>query len=105
MVLCILCVVHRLYELLGAHFARPGLDCDLAGANVDVHGNNTRNCRECLLDRVAALLSNQAVNFENKYIPFLGSHRCQSRNEQEPNSSARQHLHTSELHARKYGGR
>jgi hypothetical protein len=82
-------------ELLGLHLAGLGRDRYFPFRDVDLDLNNPLDLLECLLDRVAALLSNQAPYFEHEHLVLFGANRLPGR----PQRQSRRHKHSAGDHA------
>lgn len=70
--LAILSAINNLHKLFGRYLAGFGFDGHFARPHVCIDPQHARDPLQCLLDRVAAFVSNEAIYAEDENISSLG---------------------------------
>ena len=85
-------VVDGFDELLGLHFAGAGFDRHFPAEEIGVRRQNSLDLLERLLDRVAALLSDHAFDFEDEDVFVFGKRSDAGARHREKPAAARLHV-------------
>lgn len=79
----VLRVVHRFDELVRLHLAHLRGDSHLPFRDVNLDLDNPFDLFQCLLDRVAALLSHQAPHFEHENLMLFAAAQIRKRKQRQ----------------------